>query len=261
MIIAAHIAVTYKVLSIFSFAWLWSISVIFMDANRGHSNIITDLRNSGYPKSQCITPKRMKFLFAYREDVEGGSEIPKEIVQMNIFGFYNLVFSAIVFLCVREKFDGGLSALYSEVDTAVILVVMIVLRLKAGKAAFKNRFKKLNVYNWKYFLKASDIDSILQTIGKCRVVSVKRKGKRKYVTVKMLSTGETLENILFCGKLSRGKIYMLYEICHLKYVDHVPPEKVHRSIGNYKVIGGKQLYRRDNDTKNTKKSNYYIINQ
>ena len=219
-------------------------SVIWMSTETRGSTVIQLLRGHGYPDEKCITVNKMKFLFAYRDDVEGGYNIPKEIVQMNILGFYNLIVSGIIIFCVRGKFDGGLSLLYAESDIVILSSVMILLRFKAEKVAFEGKYKKMNRYNWKYVLDDPKRELELKIIGECKVAAVKRKGRRKYVTIQMLSTGEKLENILFCGTLYKGMTYMLYEICHLKYVDHIPPKKVRKPIENCKIIGGKTIRQR-----------------
>lgn len=238
---AIYVGIKWHLYALAIFPWISGFTIMFMDQGEDWNNEIMVLRHKGYPTDKCITPKKLRFLYIYRKDVEGGNEIPKEVVQKNVFGFYNIIVSGIVLLSAGEKCDGMISGLYTALDVLVIVIVMLTLSVKATIIAFENRFKKLNRYNWKYFFKNSNKLVSAETYGECKVVSIKIQGKRKYVTVKMLSTGETLENILFCGKLYRGKIYMLYEICHLKYVDHVPPKKVHRQIGNYKVIGGKTI--------------------
>lgn len=241
IIIGAYIGVTYKQIAFFSFTWIWLISTMWMNADSGRFNTIYSLRESGYPNDHCITPRRMKFLFAYRSDVEGGNDIPKEIVQMNVFGFFNLIISGIVLLCSREKFDGAISGIYAEIDTVIVFIVMITLMVKAEKIAFKNRYKKLNRYNWKYFMNGFKLNQTPAELGKCRIISINRKRGDKYVTVEILSSGKILENILFCGKLNIRETYMLYEICRLKYVDHVPLQNVHTPIQNCIIIGGKTI--------------------
>lgn len=230
-VIGTYFCFKYNFFSLLSFIW--------MSTETRGGTIIQSLRSGGYPDDKCITVNKMRFLFAYRDDVEGGYNIPKEIVQMNIFGFYNLIVSGIIIFCVRGKFDGGLSLLY--VDIAILSGVAILLRLKAVQVALKSKFKKMNRYNLKYVLSGSDRDMELKIIGECKVVAVRRKGSRKYVKIEMLSTGEKLEDVLFCGRLYKGKIYMLNEICHLKYVDHIPPKKVRKPIENCKIIGGKTI--------------------
>lgn len=234
--------INYGFLSLSSLILIFIFSVIWMNAEDRCGSIIGALHKSGYPDDKCITPEKLKFLFEYREDMDGGYNIPKEFVQMNIIGFYNVIISAIIIFCVRGKVDGGISLLYAEVDIAILSAVMLLLRFKAGKVAFQGRYKKMNRYNWRYlFGFGTYIDSDLQMIGTCRIVAIKRKGRRKYVTIKLLSTGEKMKNILFCGRLYKGNIYMLYEICHLKYVDHIPPQKVSKPIENCKIIGGKTI--------------------
>lgn len=55
---------------------------------------------------------------------------------------------------------------------------------------------------------------------KCKIVSEYRKGKRTYVTVKMLDTGEVKRKILFPGNKRQGEdpTYSLYEICKVLYI-------------------------------------------
>jgi len=241
LIIGMWLSVKYKSASLFSAVSIWHMTTIWMDAKTRTGTVIMSLRGSGYPDDKCITPKKFKFLFEYREDVEGGYNIPKEIAQINIFGFYNLIVSAIVLVFTWGKLDGGISFIYAEVDIVIVWSVMILLRFKAVKVAFDGKYKKMNRYNWKYVLDDPKQELELKIIGECKVAAVKRKGRRKYVTIEMLSTGEKLEDILFCGTLYKGMTYMLYEICHLKYVDHIPPKKVRKPIENCKVIGGKTI--------------------
>lgn len=86
VIIGVIISAVYELPTLFLALCIVYLSIIFMSANEGYANtnFIADLRHSGYPDNCCVTPKKMKFLFVYRKDVEGGNEIPKEIAQINI---------------------------------------------------------------------------------------------------------------------------------------------------------------------------------
>lgn len=223
------------------FMWLSGFTLMFMYQGEDWNNVIMTLRHRGYPAERCITPKNLRFLYVYRKDVEGGNGIPKEIVQKNVFGFYNIIISGIVFLCAGDRYDGIISGTYFGIDLVVIIIVMVTLSVKSTLVAFNNRFKRLNRHNWKYFFSSSNRLISTERYGECKIISIKVKGKRKYVTVEMLSTGEILKNILFYSKLYEGQNYMVYEICHLKYVDQIPVKKVQKIIPNSKVIGGKTI--------------------
>ncbi len=199
------------------------------------------LRQKGYPSDHCITPRKLNFLFAYRKALEGGNDIPKEIVDKNIFGFYNVIFSAVVLLGIGKRFGETIVLAYFWIDALVILIVMTVLSIKAEYVAFINQFKKLNRYNWKYFSKNVFDHPLAEKLGECTLLSVRREGKRKYVSIQMLSTEVIYENILFCAEVQKEKKYMLYEKCHLKYVDQIPLPKVHGLNENCKIIGGKTI--------------------
>lgn len=203
-----------------------------------------ELRQLGYPADRCVTPRRLKFLFAYRIGGEGGNDIPKEIVDKNVFGFYNVIISAIVLLGFGDKLGNTIVSIYFWTNAVIVVSVMAVLSFKAHYIAFLNRFKKLNRYNWKYFSKDVFYQPFSTKLGKCRILSVRRKGKWKYVTIQMMSTNEIYKDVLFCGKRYNEKTYMLYEKCHLQYVEQIPVKEVRKLSSNCKIVGGKTIRQR-----------------
>lgn len=88
-----------------------------------------------------------------------------------------------------------------------------------GKKSFLAHYKVLNIHNIK-FLFLPENEPYPRKYGKCQIISESSRGKRTFVTVKVLETGEIIEKVLLHGKKKQGDnpVYSIYEICKVYYI-------------------------------------------
>lgn len=198
-------------------AWLMAFVLLKWKIESGDEGLYLE-NIEDYPDKELVTPTKYKFLFKNLEKLSYKG-IPKEIYYARIvkfFGFWVYTVCAVIALLISQRaavimFFVYVIAIYGMADLVSIF--------KVQKKSFLARFKKVNIYNFFYLITGAEYPYPRRK-GKCKIVSECRKGKRNYVTVKMLDTGEVKRKILFPGNKRQGEdpTYSLYEICKVLYI-------------------------------------------
>lgn len=215
ILLAISLLCTYYGLDIVGF-WLALISVIVATTQRTirrfYESIIED-----YPKEYCVTPKLFKKIFAtYQTYPEKG--VPREIYygQVTIyilFGIYTMVTLGMIF------FGRWTAYILGEVYF-IFLGTVTIWEFSAGSwRCFVARYKVLNRFNFKYLL-SSTKEPIPEKIGDCKIIEKYKNRNKILVTVKMLNSNESVQNVVFsrCEKEGEDITYQLYELCKVKYI-------------------------------------------
>ena len=199
-------------------ASLWGMSVILlqMSYERGNEHIYLEVIGD-YPIKDCVKPKQFKLWYRKLNKLSI-KDIPKEMYyceSIRIYGFiiYSLALLGVVF--VNEYVASVIGAVY----IGFISVLSILSGLMMTKRSFLERYKILNKYNIKYMFLPEN-EPYPRKLGKCQILKESRRGKRTFVTVIMLETGEVKERVLLQGKKKQGDnpIYSIYEICKVYYI-------------------------------------------
>lgn len=196
--------------------WVMSVILLQMSYERGNAHIYLEVIED-YPIKDCVKPKRFKAWYRKLNKLSI-KDIPKEMYYcetVKIYGFiiYSLALIGIIF--VNEYVASVMGVTY----IGFISVLGILSGWMMTKRSFLERYKILNTHNIKYMF-LTENEPYPRQIGKCQIVSESRRGKRTFVTVKVLETGEVKEQVLLQSKKKQGDnpIYSIYEICKVYYI-------------------------------------------
>lgn len=196
--------------------WVMSIILFQMSYERGNEHIYLEVIED-YPIKDCVKPKQFKAWYRKLNKLSI-KDIPKEMYYcetIRIYGFiiYSLALLGVIF--VNEYAASVMGAMY----IGFISVLSILSGWRMTKRSFLERYKILNKHNIKYMF-LPDNEPNPRKLGKCQIISEARRGKRTFVTVKVLETGEVKEQVLLQGKKKQGDnpIYSIYEICKVYYI-------------------------------------------
>ena len=171
-----------------------------------------------YPKEEFQKPERFKKFFCYAEAV------PKEVLQsvyVNVYG--SIIFTAVLILdglAWKSRYAGQLLFV---MFTPVIYTLSC--DCKAYYHCFRRRFKRMNRYNFKYFLSYlfmghSTKWPLSANLGLCKAAEIRKRRKYQELTVEMKESDERIRKVWASKNMDieEGREYCLYEICHVKYV-------------------------------------------
>lgn len=180
---------------------------------------------------QC-TPRYFKFLFRHAHfDI---NYIPR----IAVWHMYIAAVSAIIFdgaflgILIWNCGMGGRmrvsleQALCSLIGLYIITIapIGIFFGIKAAQITFVCKFKKVTLRNVKYllwrilFTDPHKKEPSRRVLGKCSVIDVKKRGRKKYADVKMLRDGTIYRNVLIKDEEKKESVKWLQEICKVKYV-------------------------------------------
>ena len=196
--------------------WVMSVILLQMSYERGNEHIYLEVIED-YPIKDCVKPKQFKSWYRKLNKLSI-KDIPKEMYYcetIRIYGFiiYSLALLGIIF--VNEYVASVMGAVY----IGFISVLSILSGWMMTKRSFLERYKILNKHNIKYMFLPEN-EPYPRKLGKCQIVNESRRGKRTFVTVIVLETGEVKERVLLQGKKKQGDnpIYSIYEICKVYYI-------------------------------------------
>lgn len=107
----------------------------------------------------------------------------------------------------------------------LFLVIIIFFGIKAQKASFVWKFKKISWKNIRYlllrmiFTDANNREPSVTMLGKCKIVAVRAGGKHTYADVQMLRSGIIYRNILLLNEKNHDSNKVLKEISGIKFID------------------------------------------
>lgn len=200
--------------------WLLALYALKDDIEGGEL-VVYYLTFEDYPQKDLIVPKKFKFFYKEFEKVTYTYKgIPKEIYYAKIvrfIAFWIFTLVGIVAMIIDPILAGKIMYCYVVI---VLGIGAFVTRIIIQRKSFLSRFKKLNLYNFIYFSGFFEDMPYPRMKGKCKIVSECPKGKKIYVTVCMLETGELKEKVLRPGNKRQGEnpTYSLYEICRVLYI-------------------------------------------
>lgn len=196
--------------------WIFAIWALKTSVDKKEDLALLEIIED-YPKEDCITPVKFKFLFK-KLDKSLRKSIPKEMYWSKVIKFIGLLIYTLVGV-TTFLFSEELSVIVGCVYFLITYGMDIVFFIVAKRKSFLRRYKKLNIYNFMYLFNGAN-EPYPRMRGKCKIVSEYKRRKYKYVTVMMLDTKEVKENILFPGNKRQGEepVYSLYEICKVFYI-------------------------------------------
>ena len=170
-----------------------------------------------YPADDCVKPEICKKLFYY-ERMSPMKGFPKELYYAGIakyIGFWIYLVVDFLILLFNEEIAAKVGLVY----LIAIHVLEEVWTSAAMRKSFRARYKMLNRYNFRYLFYSEDAP-YPKRIGKCEIIREYRIIRKKFVTIRMLDTGEYIDRVLISGKKRPGEnpVYILYEICKVKYI-------------------------------------------
>lgn len=196
--------------------WLLSLSYFksyhTWSKEKDYRRIIID-----YPVSDCVKPKKFKFLYKELELSDKG--IPKEMYYIDLLQLYGLIPYTII-LFAFSFINKDLSLLTAMVYVLFIASSEVVCELTAGRKSFYARYKLLNWQTFKCAYNSSK-DPEPEKIGSCEIVDkVKRRGKY-FATIKMVETGRMKSEVLITRvrREDESSVYTLYKICNVFYAE------------------------------------------
>ena len=211
--------------------------IAYMVANicNGHRALYRDCVSS-YPSIRKFSPKFCAKLVPYMKK-RGIIEIYISVL-VDWIGFW-LCLIICIGIFIRDNITTNWNDSYSlgtrfsiEVITEIYLMVAIVVCIVTSSLVlikcFLERYrycKKINQKNIMYILfnqkNFDDEKLLMQYVGQCTVLQIKKSVCKTYVSVKMDDTKEIVEQVLFCGQGScfRGKRYELFEIVGTKFIE------------------------------------------
>lgn len=197
---------------------MWLATVVLMDLyfscgnEKCYREIIED-----YPVEDCIKPRRYKFLFKNLNRLSY-KDIPKEMYFSALVVFIGfLVYTPIGF--ISSFYSEILSAIIGWIYIFIVYGIDIVCIFVMTRKSFLSRFQMMNIHNFKYIFSPQNAP-YPRKIGRCHIMKEQRKGKRTFVTVCMMESGEIIDKVLLRGKKRQGEnpFYSIYEICGVYYI-------------------------------------------
>lgn len=186
-----------------------------------------------FPPEQVGTPKYFRFLFTYAHfDVERVPKIAIKYIYTD--GVIAAVFG--IFMIGVLFWQSGilgettiplyvLPAFFVTVYTVLVIFRGFAFEIKANRITFKNKYKKITWGNVKYllwrglFVGTNEKEPSCITLGKCCVIDVRKKGRKKYADVRMVKDGEIYRDVLMECDTKTDTECWLKEICRVKYIE------------------------------------------
>ena len=196
--------------------WVMSLILFQMSYEKGNEHIYLEAIED-YPVQDCVKPKKFRFLYKKLNKLSYKG-IPKEMYYcetIKVYGFIIYSILAFVMLFIDIQMTYWLGGAYITLYVGLSLLSAGILKRKS----FIARYKLLNRYNLKYLLGPED-EPYPKPVGKCRIESVFRRGRKVFAVVRMKDTGEEKNRVLVLGKKehNRDTFYILYEICNVYYI-------------------------------------------
>lgn len=196
--------------------WLMSVILFQMSFEYGNERIYLEIIED-YPVQDCVKPQKYKFLYKKLSKLSY-KDIPKEMYYceiLKVYGFiiYSLLAIGIFFI------DEYLASLFGGIYIGFYSILSILSGCLLKKKSFAARYKILNRNNVRYLF-LPDNEPYPRKLGDCQIISESKRGRRIFVTVKVLETGEVIERVLLQGKKKQGNnpVYSIYEICKVFYI-------------------------------------------
>lgn len=174
-----------------------------------------------YPSSEMRESKTFEKMNIWVFDT---NKVPKEIIYMYWTMIITLITYIVMFIFVKLLGAG------SDVEAAVVIIIWLgegtigfLLVRHYNVECFKQRFKRLNIYNLRYrFLIWNVIIQkwpISQKYGECEIIDLKKRKRRKYATVRVTKTGQIYKKVMVCNEqINEKRQCTLHDICHVKYI-------------------------------------------
>lgn len=166
--------------------WVMSLILFQMSYEKGNEHIYLEAIED-YPVQDCVKPKKFRFLYKKLNKLSYKG-IPKEMYYcetIKVYGFIIYSILAFVMLFIDIQMTYWLGGAYITLYVGLSLLSAGILKRKS----FIARYKLLNRYNLKYLLGPED-EPYPKQVGKCRIESVFRRGRKVFAVVRMKDTGE-----------------------------------------------------------------------
>ena len=197
---------------------LWMISVMMFHMSYEYGNV-DNYREviKDYPEEDCLKFEKYSFLFKNLENINEKG-IPKEMFLCEKLKFSGFVLYSLLWI-PTYLIDENLSIACGVIHVIFYMAITVFCFFFVKTKSFKAKYKKINQHNIKYYLSPND-EPLPVVVGKCRIIKVNKKGKRKIAIVKLIDTREIKVNVeVQCQfQMNDTTEYTLYEICKVLYI-------------------------------------------
>ena len=182
-----------------------------------------------YPTDDYRIPKFGKILFFYADFNKG---VPKEVIWNTwIQILWSVLYIIIVFsyLSIYEIVERNIE-FFLLLGIGGCPMIGIFFDAMIRRKCFLNRYKKVTLHNMIYFLELNMLNyPPIVEYGKCIIRNKEKNRKYSYVTIEMIESKDIYNNVIVEAKFldEKNDIYIMYEICWVKYI---VPEQLEKEI-------------------------------